>query len=79
MSPAVLTLHLPHATIDIYDMGEFHEFLVSQVSRAVLERLKEIGTRMEADGAGDTASNRTRWLVDGLEGTLVGDGVGGRM
>ncbi|KAG9015448.1 hypothetical protein FRB94_000052 [Tulasnella sp. JGI-2019a] len=79
ISPASLTLHLPHATIDIFDVDEFHQFLIAEVSRCVLERLKEVGMGAESASANESAVASTRWFVDGLEGTLVGDHVGGRI
>ncbi|KAG8902431.1 hypothetical protein FRB99_004494 [Tulasnella sp. 403] len=69
-SPAILTLHLPQATINIFDEAQLNRFLVAELSRSVLERLREVGTEAEASLR---IEDRTQWLVDGLEGTLVGD------
>ncbi|KAG8890593.1 hypothetical protein FRB98_007147 [Tulasnella sp. 332] len=59
---------------------ELLRFLIAEVSRCVMERLKEVGMATEsANVTRPGGSNTTRWIVDGLEGTLVGDRVGGRI
>lgn len=78
-SPAVLTLHLPQATLNIFDEAQLDRFMIAEVGRCVLERLREVGRRAEANQTKPAGSSRTQWIFDGLEGTLVGDRGGGRM
>lgn len=80
-SPAVLTLHLPQATLDMYEEGQLGRFLVAEVTRCLMERLREVGvaTENERDKTSLNHTNRTQWIVDGLEGTLVGDKADSRL
>ncbi|KAG8959702.1 hypothetical protein FRC03_007619 [Tulasnella sp. 419] len=113
-SPALLTLHLPLATISITDEDQLNHFLTAEVCKCILERLKDVlrlghigatGSTTDVhmkDSASSEATKEsqpmqkessvsskksggpeglehTGWLVDGLEGTLVGDWNGGRL
>ncbi|KAG9049505.1 hypothetical protein FS837_009985 [Tulasnella sp. UAMH 9824] len=80
-SPAILTLHLPQATLDIYEEGQLERFLLAEVTRCLMERLREVGvaTENEKNQTSSDHMNRTQWIVDGLEGTLVGDKADSRL
>ncbi|KAG8949261.1 hypothetical protein FRC04_008863 [Tulasnella sp. 424] len=80
-SPAILTLHLPQATLDIYEEGQLERFLVAEVTRCLMERLREVGTAAENERSQTSSDHttRTQWIVDGLEGTLVGDKADSRL
>ncbi|KAG9017957.1 hypothetical protein FRB90_012843 [Tulasnella sp. 427] len=80
-SPAILTLHLPQATLDIYEEGQLERFLTAEITRCLIERLREVGTAAEDERSQESPDqmNRTQWIVDGLEGTLVGDKADSRL
>ena len=79
-SPASLSLHLPQATINIYDKSQMDLLLIAEVGRCVLERLKDIAGDVEKERqVGKPSVSAGHWVVDPLESTLIGDSSKGRM
>lgn len=65
LSPSTLTVHLPQTTLTVTAITQLTQLLFDEVSKCLLERMREIGTEMSESVHGI-------WFVDLLTGRTVG-------